>query len=117
MSGLVTKSLDSPEEVREFPKGKLELVKLGDVTVGRGTFEPGWKWSDHVKPVAQTDSCEQPHLGYVVSGSMEVVMDDGQTEVAGPGDAVAIAPGHDAWIVGGEPCVILDFTGMTTYAT
>lgn len=114
---LEAKDLGSPEETRPFTeRGQLDVVKLGDVTVGRGVFEPGWKWSEHVKPLAGTDSCESGHLGYMVSGRMKIVMDDGTELEAGPGDAVSIPPGHDAWIVGDETCVFIDFQGFADYA-
>jgi hypothetical protein len=103
-TNITKKSITSPDEVREFPKGRLELVNVGAVVFGRMIVEPGWKWSDSVKPLAQTDSCEVPHQLYVESGALHVKMDDG-TEV----DLVAIAPGHDAWVVGDEPCVMVDF--------
>jgi len=118
MAGMKKMSLDQPEEVRPFAedKGRLELVNLGAGPVGRATFEPGWQWSKHVKPMAGTDSCQAPHLGYYVSGRMKVVMDDGQTEEFGPGDFGIIPPGHDAWIVGDEPCVVIDWQGFADYA-
>jgi len=115
--GMEVKNLDSPDETRQFvAKGKADIVQVGGVTVGRGVFEPGWRWSEHVKPIAGTDSCQVPHTGYVLSGRMHVRMDDGTEGEVGPGDAVAIPPGHDAWIVGDEACVMLDFSGMATYA-
>jgi quercetin dioxygenase-like cupin family protein len=114
--GLQGKSLDSPDETRSFDHGKMDVVELGNVTVGRAQFEPGWRWSEHVKPIAGTDSCEVPHVGYVISGRMGIAMDDGQEQEVGPGEAVVIPPGHDAWIVGDEPCVILDFSGADEYA-
>jgi len=110
------KSLNAPDETREFPKGKLEIVTLGDTSMGRATFEPGWKWSECVKPIAETDSCLAPHLGYVIAGRMKAVMHDGQEIEVGPGDAMLLPPGHDAWIVGEEQCVIVDFTGYENYA-
>jgi quercetin dioxygenase-like cupin family protein len=114
---LEAKSLDSPDETRPFAaKGKADIVKVGDVTVGRGVFEPGWRWSEHVKPIAGTDSCQAPHAGYVLSGRMHVRMDDGTEAEVGPGDAFVISPGHDAWTVGDEACVALDFSGMESYA-
>ncbi|GGP45458.1 cupin domain-containing protein [Streptomyces melanogenes] len=118
MAGLVRKSFDAPEEVRPFEdgKGRLELVNVGGGQVGRATFEPGWKWSEHVKPIAQTDSCLVAHAGYVVSGRMKVVMNDGQEEDFGPGDYMNIAPGHDAWVLGGDPCVVVDWMGFADYA-
>ena len=111
------KNMGSPDEVRSFDKGKMDVVALENVTVGKATFEPGWRWSEAVKPIAGTDSCQVPHVGYVISGRMKVVMDDGTEEEFGPDDAVVIPPGHDAWTVGDEPCVILDFAGADEYAT
>ena len=111
------KNLGSPDEVRSFDKGKMDVVTLDNVTVGLATFEPGWQWSECVKPIAGTDSCQVPHVGYVLSGRIKVVMDDGSEEEFGPDDAVVIPPGHDAWTVGDEPCVMLDFAGADEYAT
>lgn len=117
MSGLEIKAFDSPDEVRPFAdKGQARVVKLGESSALRGTFEPGWRWSDHVKPIARTDSCQSPHLLYVLSGRMKVVMDDGTEGEVGPGDAARIEPGHDAWVVGDEPCEVVDFGAMATYA-
>ncbi|MEU5433602.1 cupin domain-containing protein [Streptomyces sp. NPDC020719] len=118
MAGLVRKSFDSPEEVRPFEdgKGKLEVVNVDAGAVGRATFEPGWKWSEHVKPIAQTDSCMAAHAGYVISGRIKVVMTDGQEEEFGPGDYFNIAPGHDGWVLGDEPCVVVDWQGFADYA-
>ncbi|MEK6206011.1 MAG: cupin domain-containing protein [Chloroflexota bacterium] len=114
---LQKKSLDQPDETRPFKaKGNVQIVKLGSVNVGRGTFEPGWRWSEHVKPIAGTESCESAHTGYCISGRMTVRMDDGTEDSVGPGDAFTIAPGHDAWTVGNESCVLLDFSGMENYA-
>lgn len=110
------KNLGTPDETREFDKGKMDVVNLGEATVGRAVFEPGWKWSECVKPIAGTDSCQVSHLGYVVSGRMHVRMDDGSEIELGPGDAVVISAGHDAWILGDEPCVMLDFAGAGHYA-
>lgn len=112
------KSLESPDETRQFvDKGKADIVHLGNVTVGRFVLEPGWRWSEHVKPIAGTDSCQVHHVGYVLSGQMKVVMDDGTEAEASAGDAAVIPPGHDAWIVGDEPCVWLEFAGADRYAT
>jgi quercetin dioxygenase-like cupin family protein len=114
---LESKSFSTPDEVRPFTgKGQVEILKLADGVVGKATFEPGWRWSEHVKPIAGTDSCQASHMGYVVSGRQRVVMDDGSEMEYGAGDVVAIPPGHDAWVVGDEPCVILDFAGMEHYA-
>lgn len=116
MKKMERKDLRSPDETRQFPKGKVELVTLGGVTFGRATFEPGWKWSESVKPTAKTKSCEAPHTQYHISGRLRVKMDDGTEKEFGPGDVGIIPSGHDAWVVGNEPAVILDITGMTDYA-
>jgi quercetin dioxygenase-like cupin family protein len=118
MAGLIRKSLDSPEETRPFEesKGKLELVNLEGGAVGRATFEPGWQWSKHVKPIAGTESCQSAHMAYFVSGRMKVVMDDGGEMDYGPGDFAIMPPGHDAWTVGDEACVVIDWQGFADYA-
>ena len=118
MGNLVKKSLDAPEESRAFKdgKGRLELVNMKAGGVGRATFEPGWKWSEHVKPIAGTDSCQAAHTGYVISGQMTVRMDDGEEATYGPGDFMICPPGHDAWIVGDEACVVIDWQGFADYA-
>jgi hypothetical protein len=118
MPGLVRKSLNTPEETRPFvgSTGKLELVNLDGGVVGRATFLPGWKWSEHVKPIAGTDSCQAAHMGYFISGRMKVVMNDGEEMEYGPGDFAIMAPGHDAWILGDEPCVVIDWQGFADYA-
>ena len=112
------KSITSPDEVREFPNGSgsMKVLELGDETLGYATFQPGWKWSKDMKAKAGTDSCQVTHHLYCISGSMTVRMDDGTEFEVGPGDACFIAPGHDAWIVGNEPFVGLDWTGARTYA-
>jgi hypothetical protein len=110
------KSLNAPEEVRKFEKGKVELVKVGGATIGRATFEPGWKWSVCVKPSANTNSCQAAHFGYQVSGTMTTRMDDGTETTSRGGDVLNIPPGHDAWVVGNDPVVVLDFQGMVDYA-
>jgi mannose-6-phosphate isomerase-like protein (cupin superfamily) len=118
MSGITRMSLDSPEEVRQFPdgSGRLELVNVKAGAVGRATFLPGWRWSEHIKPIAKTESCQAAHLGYFITGRMKVAMDDGEEMEFGPGDFGIIPPGHDAWIVGSEPCVVIDWQGFTDYA-
>jgi len=115
---MIRKSLDAPEEVRPFEggKGQVALVNLDAGPVGRATFEPGWRWSEHVKPIAKTDSCQAAHLGYYVSGRMKVVMDDGEEAEFGPGDFAVIPAGHDAWVVGDEACVVIDWQGFADYA-
>ena len=110
------KSMNTPEETRTFPTGKLELVNFEGVTFGRATFEPGWKWSESVKPIAKTESCQAPHTNYHLSGTLHVRMDDGAEFDFGPGDIGVVPPGHDAWVVGDEPVVALDMTGMIDYA-
>jgi uncharacterized cupin superfamily protein len=100
MAKMQKKNLNtSPDEVRRFENGKIELVTLGDVTVGRGILEPGWSWEKCVKPIAKTESCQAPHTQYIVSGKMRVVMDDGTEEEVGPGDAAVVPPGQNAWVV------------------
>jgi mannose-6-phosphate isomerase-like protein (cupin superfamily) len=110
------RNMGTPDETRMFSKGKVQLVTLEGVTFGLATFEPGWKWSTSVKPIAQTASCEAPHTAYHLSGTLHVVMDDGTETEFGPGDIAIIPPGHDAWVVGNEPVVCLDITGMVNYA-
>lgn len=110
------KSLNSPEEVRTFDKGKVELVKIAGATIGRATFEPGWKWSTCVKPLANTNSCQMAHYGYQLSGKLTTRMDDGTELTSKAGDVLNIPPGHDAWVVGNEPVVVVDFQGMVDYA-
>jgi uncharacterized cupin superfamily protein len=110
------KSLKSPDETRTFPKGKVETATVGGVTFGRATFNPGWKWSEHVGPIARTKSCESAHTLYMISGRMRIKMDDGTEIEFGPGDVGVIAPGHDGWVVGNEPAVVIDITGMPDYA-
>jgi hypothetical protein len=111
------KSFDSPDETRPFEgKGQSEVLEISGQTVMRGTYEPGWKWSENVKPIAKTDSCEAAHLGYIVSGRMKVFMDDGSEAECGPGDVAAISPGHDAEVIGDEACVMVDFGEVSDYA-
>jgi hypothetical protein len=110
MADLEAKNFNAPDETRQFQgKGHMDIVNVGGMTVGKGVFEVGWKWSENVKPLTGTDSCQALHLGYIFSGRMVVVMDDGTQAEAGPRDVVHIAPGHDAWVVGDEDCVFLDF--------
>jgi hypothetical protein len=110
------KSFGKPEEVRDFPKGRVDLLKVGGATVGRATFEPGWRWSTSVQPIAKTKSCEAPHFQYHVSGVLMVLMDDGTELECKPGDVSLLPSGHDAWVVGNEPAVVVDFQGMIDYA-
>jgi len=109
------KSLDTPDETRRFNKGQLDLAHFGGVTIGRQTLEPGWKWSECVQPLVGTPSCQVLHTGYMVSGRMRVRMDDGSEKDLGPHDAFMVPPGHDAWTVGNEPVILLDFSGAGQY--
>jgi quercetin dioxygenase-like cupin family protein len=113
---LQAKTLDSPDETRPIEDGTVEIVHLDRGTVMRTIFRPGWRWSKSVKPVAGTESCQTHHFGYCISGRMHVVMDSGNEIEIGPGDALEIPPGHDAWVVGDEPYVGIDVTGGETYA-
>jgi hypothetical protein len=110
------KSFGEPHEVREFPNGKAEILSIGGADVGRFTFEPGWRWSNDVKPIAGTDSCEVPHFQYHVSGRIAIRMDDGTELIAGPGEVTSLPSGHDAWVVGDEPVVVIDWYGASGYA-
>ncbi len=116
MVKMQSKKLEKPDELRTFDKGKLELITLGGVTFGRATLQPGWKWSTSLKPLMKTNSCEAPHLQYHVSGRIAVVMDDGSRAEFGPGEISLVPPGHDAWVVGNDPVVVIDITGMAGYA-
>jgi len=116
MSQMEKKTLSAPDEKRSFDKGQLELVTLGGVTFGRATLQPGWKWSTCVKPIVNTESCEASHLQYHVSGRIRVRMDDGSEDEFGPGEISLLPPGHDAWVVGDEPVVVIDISGMANYA-
>jgi quercetin dioxygenase-like cupin family protein len=117
VAGIEVKSFDSPDETRPFEgKGEARVVEVAGRTVGRSTFEPGFRWSENVKPIAGTDSCQAFHFAYVLSGRMKVTMDDGAEGEAGPGDVVAIPPGHDAEVVGDEPCEMVDFGGFEEFA-
>ncbi len=111
-------TFDTPDETREFESGsgRLEVVQGASGAVGRGVFQPGWRWSTHVKPIAGTDSCQASHVGYCVSGRMHIRMDDGTEGEIGAGDFMECPPGHDAWIVGDEPCVLIDWAAAAEYA-
>jgi quercetin dioxygenase-like cupin family protein len=116
MTKMVKKNFDAPDEKRPIPTGNVDVVNLDDVQVMRTTFEPGWRWSESIKPKAGTNSCEVHHLLYVVSGRLAVRMDDGSSAEFGPGDIGVVPPGHDAWVVGDKPAVAVDFRGGSTYA-
>lgn len=111
MAGAEQKSFDSPDEVREFPLGHADILKIGGGEVGRFTVEPGWRWSEHIKPVAGTDLCQAPHFQYVLSGRVHVTMADGSELELGPGQVSVLEPGHDAYVIGDEPCVVIDWGG------
>ena len=113
---LEIKNYSKPDEVRTFEKGKIELVHVAGAAIGRLTLEPGWRWSTHVKPVVKTEWCEAPHFQYVVSGRLHGVMADGTEIEAGPGDVLYMPPGHDGWVVGDEPTVLVDWNGAVNYA-
>ena len=113
---MVTKNLSTPDELRTPAKTRVEVVNFDSNTIMRATFDAGWKWSECVKPVAGTESCQVPHVMYVISGRMAVKMDNGKTQEVGPGDAAEIPPGHDAWVIGNEPCVSIDFSAGKVYA-
>ena len=100
VSAAVLKAFDKPDEVREFPNGRLELVKIGGATVGRAILQPGWSWSSSVKPIAKTNSCQAAHFQYHVSGTIRVRTDDGTGFDCKAGDVSLLPPGHDAWVVG-----------------
>jgi hypothetical protein len=110
------KAFADPDERREFPNGHAEILKIGGGEVGRYTFEPGWRWSNDVKPIANTDSCQVPHFQYHVSGRLAIRMDDGTELVARPGDITSLPSGHDGWVVGDEPVVVIDWQGASNYA-
>ncbi|MBN9099331.1 MULTISPECIES: cupin domain-containing protein [unclassified Pseudonocardia] len=106
---LQTRNLDSPDEKREFDHGAMHVLALDGTTFVRGVLEPGWRWSIDVQPLVGTDSCQVAHASYIISGRFGVRLDDGTETEAGPGDALAVSPGHDAWVVGDQPCTIIDF--------
>jgi hypothetical protein len=111
------RSLDVPDERRLFvAHGGVDVVLLGDATIGRATFEPGWRWSVDVRPIAGTSSCQVPHVGYVLAGRMRIELDDGRAAEIEAGDGFVCPPGHDAWTLGEEACVLIDLAGMASYA-
>ena len=113
MVSITTKSLNSPDSTTTpFEKGKIETVTVAGVTLLRETLQPGWKWSEHVKPNVKTDSCQKRHLKYIISGKQKVVMNDGTEVELVPGDFAVIEPGHDAWVVGDEPNVLLEMVSI-----
>ena len=110
------RSFTKPDEIREFPRGRAEILKVGGADLGRLVFQPGWRWSKDLKPLAKTKSCEAPHFQFHVSGRLAIQMDDGTQFTAGPGDVTSLPSGHDAWVVGDEPVVVVDWFGASRYA-
>ena len=110
------KNFTSPDETRTFERGQVDLLQIGGSEIGRLTLQPGWRWSQHVRPLAGTDLCEAPHFQFHVSGSLHVVMADGCEFDAVAGDVTALPQGHDAWVVGDEPVVLVDWWGASNYA-
>jgi hypothetical protein len=110
------KNFSTPDEVREFEKGKLVLLNIGGGVVGKLTLQPGWRWSADVKPIANTELCETAHFVYQLAGRMHTVTADGMEFDTAPGDVIALAPGHDGWVVGNEPAVLIDWTGASNFA-
>jgi hypothetical protein len=111
---LEAKNIETPDETVTFDRGEVRIVNLTGMTVGQATFQPGWRWSMDVKPVVGTESCQLPHLSYIVSGRFHVRMDDGTELELRPGDAHVVSAGHDAWVVGDEPCIAIDFSATGT---
>jgi mannose-6-phosphate isomerase-like protein (cupin superfamily) len=116
MAAAEQKNFGRPDGTRTFEKGRLDLLKIGGSDIGQLTLDPGWRWSNHVKPIAGTEWCQAPHFEYHVAGTLHVVMEDGTEFDATPGDVTAVPPGHDAWVVGDEPVVIVDWWGASSYA-
>jgi|SRR5690242_17160106 len=116
MLDVILKRFDKPDEVRRFEKGKFELIHIGGMTIGRASYEPGWKWSEHVGKGLGQKSCAVEHVGMVISGRATAAMDDGRVIEMKPGDVFYIAPGHDSWVVGDETYVSLHFLGARQYA-
>lgn len=116
MADAEQKTFERPDETRTFERGRLDLVDVGGAQIGRLTLAPGWRWSDHVKPLAGTEWCEAPHFQYHVAGVLRIQMSDGTELDAGPGDVTALPAGHDAWVVGDEPVVVVDWWGASNYA-
>ena len=116
MAGVEFRDFSSPDEVRNPERTTVELVKLAGGEIGRFTFEPGWRWSECIKPVVGTESCQVEHVGYVISGTLHVEHDDGSTGELTPGMVYRIAPGHDGSVVGDEPVVVVEFQGAANYA-
>lgn len=110
------KTFGSPDETRTFPNGRAEILNVSGAAIGRLVLQPGWRWSKDLKPIAGTDSCQTPHFLYHVSGRVAIRMDDGTEFIAGPGDVTSLPQGHDAWVIGDEPAVLVDWYGASNYA-
>lgn len=117
MAGFLRKNLLQPDETIEFEHGRMTSVRVGDLTVGYGVCEPGWRWSTHVKPLVDTEWCMSRHVGFQISGRLGVLLQDGTTMEIGPNDVFDLPPGHDAWTIGDEPSISLDWEGLRTWAT
>jgi hypothetical protein len=113
---MLKRSFDSPDETRAAGTGKAEIIGVGDMAMMRITLPPRWRWSKQLKSIAGTESCQAPHFQYVIAGRLGVRMDDGSEDSFGPGDLSVLPPGHDAWVVGDEPCVMIDVTGAHVWA-
>jgi hypothetical protein len=111
-----SKNFNQPEETRNFDNGRVDLVKIAGNNVGRIHLEPGWRWSEAVKPIAKTNSCQVAHVGYAISGKLHVVMDDGSELDINAGEAYEIAPGHDAWVDGDDSYDAVEFESLAEYA-
>jgi hypothetical protein len=116
MANAEHRTFETPDEVRTFELGRAELVEIGGGVVGRLVLEPGWRWSEHVKPIAGTELCEAPHFQYHAAGTIRIRMADGTELDAGPGELTALPSGHDAWVVGDEPVVLIDWHGARAFA-
>ncbi len=116
MASVEHKNFSSSDETRTFENGTVDLLDIGGGKVGRLTLQPGWRWSEHVKPIAGTEWCQAPHFQYQVSGRLHVVMEDGTEFDSVPGDVLVVPSGHDAWVVGDEPVVVVDWHGASNYA-
>jgi hypothetical protein len=116
MAGVESRNFQSPDETRTPDKTTIELVNLAGGQIGRYTFQPGWRWSESIKPVVKTETCQVEHVGYAVSGVLHVEHEDGSSEEVTAGDVYRIAPGHDAWVIGNEPAVFVEFQGAAGYA-
>ena len=116
MPRLQRKGFTTPDQIREFPNGRIDVVNLDEVAVGRFYFEPGWIWSRDVSPIVGTPSCQHRHVGYTISGVLVVRMDDGTEMIINPGEAYEIPAGHDAWVVGDVPWESVEFTSAHEFA-